>query len=103
MTSRDGFDRHVSEGLHADAEHRVPEHLDAVLWRTRLASSRKATSNRPCRLFSMLLAQYPPSDKLCVARTPTRVRGLRDPLTSVTVALAVSRVAHGLSTVADRS
>ena len=34
MNHNDAFDRDVSDWLHADAEHRVPEHLDAVLRRT---------------------------------------------------------------------
>jgi hypothetical protein len=45
MNSSDGFDRHVSEWLHADAEHRVPEHLDAVLLRTRAERQRPAWSS----------------------------------------------------------
>jgi len=45
MNSSDGFDRHVSEWLHADAEHRVPEHLDAVLHRTRTERQRPAWSS----------------------------------------------------------
>lgn len=35
MNRSDAFERHISDWLHADAEHRVPEHLDAVLRRTR--------------------------------------------------------------------
>jgi len=53
MNPSDGFDRHVSEWLHADAEHRVPEHLDAVLVRTRTERQRPAWSSleggSPCR------------------------------------------------------
>ncbi len=45
MNSSDGFDRHVSEWLHADAEYRVPEHLDAVLRRTRTERQRPAWSS----------------------------------------------------------
>ena len=45
MNASDGFDRHVSEWLHADAEHRVPEHLDAVLRRTRTERQRPAWSS----------------------------------------------------------
>jgi Tol biopolymer transport system component len=41
----DAFDRHVSDWLHADAEHRVPEHLDAVLRRTRRERQRPAWSS----------------------------------------------------------
>ena len=41
----DAFDRHVSDWLHADAEHRVPEHLDAVLRRTRTERQRPAWSS----------------------------------------------------------
>jgi dipeptidyl aminopeptidase/acylaminoacyl peptidase len=45
MNRSDAFDRHVSEWLHADAEHRVPEHLDAVLRRTRTERQRPAWSS----------------------------------------------------------
>ncbi len=45
MNLSDGFDRHVSEWLHADAEYRVPEHLDAVLRRTRNERQRPAWSS----------------------------------------------------------
>jgi Tol biopolymer transport system component len=45
MNPSDGFDRHVSDWLHADAEHRVPEHLDAVLRRTRTERQRPAWSS----------------------------------------------------------
>jgi len=45
MTPGDAFDRHVSDWLHADAEHRVPEHLDAVLRRTRTQRQRSAWSS----------------------------------------------------------
>ncbi len=45
MNPSDAFDRHVSEWLHADAEHRVPEHLDAVLRRTRTERQRPAWSS----------------------------------------------------------
>jgi hypothetical protein len=45
MNRSDAFDRHVSEWLHADAEHRVPEHLDAVLRRTRTERQRSAWSS----------------------------------------------------------
>jgi hypothetical protein len=45
MNASNGFDRHVSEWLHADAEHRVPEHLDAVLRRTRTERQRPAWSS----------------------------------------------------------
>ena len=45
MNTSDGFDRTVSEWLHADAEHRVPDHLDAVLRRTRTERQRPAWSS----------------------------------------------------------
>src|SRR5262245_22788415 len=45
MTSSDGFDRVVSDWLHADVEHRVPPHLDAVLRRTRTERQRPAWSS----------------------------------------------------------
>jgi Tol biopolymer transport system component len=45
MNRSDGFDRHVSEWLHADAEHRVPDHLGAVLRRTRTERQRPAWSS----------------------------------------------------------
>ena len=35
MTTSDDFDRTVSDWLHEEAEHRVPDHLDEVLVRTR--------------------------------------------------------------------
>jgi hypothetical protein len=45
MNPSDAFERHVSDWLHADAEHRVPEHLDAVLRRTRTERQRPAWSS----------------------------------------------------------
>ncbi len=45
MNPSDAFDRNVSDWLHADAEHRVPEHLDAVLRRTRTERQRPAWSS----------------------------------------------------------
>lgn len=45
MNPSDGFDRTVSAWLHADAEHRVPQHLDAVLRRTRTERQRPAWSS----------------------------------------------------------
>ena len=42
MNPSDAFERHVSDWLHADAEHRVPEHLDAVLRRTQTERQRPA-------------------------------------------------------------
>jgi len=45
MNTSDGFDRTVSEWLHADADHRVPDHLDAVLRRTRTERQRPAWSS----------------------------------------------------------
>jgi dipeptidyl aminopeptidase/acylaminoacyl peptidase len=38
----DTFERRVHAWLHADAEHRVPDHLDAVLGRTSMARQRPA-------------------------------------------------------------
>jgi Tol biopolymer transport system component len=45
MNHSDGFDRTVSDWLHVDAEHRVPDHLDAVLRRTRTERQRPAWSS----------------------------------------------------------
>ena len=45
MNTSDRFDRNVSDWLHADAEHRVPQHLDAVLRRTRTERQRPAWSS----------------------------------------------------------
>ena len=45
MNRSDGFDRTVSDWLHEDAEHRVPDHLDAVLRRTRTERQRPAWSS----------------------------------------------------------
>ncbi len=45
MNPGDGFDRTVSDWLHADADHRVPDHLDAVLRRTRTERQRPAWSS----------------------------------------------------------
>ena len=45
MNRTDRFDDIVSDWLHADAEHRVPEHLDAVLRRTRTERQRPAWSS----------------------------------------------------------
>ena len=45
MNPDDGFDHIVSAWLHADAAHRVPDHLDAVLRRTRSERQRPAWSS----------------------------------------------------------
>jgi Tol biopolymer transport system component len=45
MIPTDSFERHVSDWLHQDAEHRVPPHLDAVLRRTRSERQRPAWSS----------------------------------------------------------
>jgi Tol biopolymer transport system component len=45
MNHSDGFDRTVSDWLHVDAEHRVPDHLDAVMRRTRTERQRPAWSS----------------------------------------------------------
>ena len=45
MNRDDGFDLKVSAWLHEDAEHRVPQHLDAVLRRTRTERQRPAWSS----------------------------------------------------------
>jgi len=45
MNRDDTFDPTISDWLHADAEHRVPEHLDAVLRRTRTERQRPAWSS----------------------------------------------------------
>ena len=39
MNRTDRFDEIVSDWLHADAEYRVPQHLDAVLRRTRIGAT----------------------------------------------------------------
>ena len=45
MNPTDSFDRTVSDWLHADADHRVPAHLDAVLRRTGSERQRPAWSS----------------------------------------------------------
>src|SRR3954453_13472959 len=45
MNRTDRFDQVVSDWLHEDAEHRVPEHLDAVLRRTSTERQRPAWSS----------------------------------------------------------
>src|SRR4051812_16613648 len=45
MNRTDRFDDIVSDWLHVDAEHRVPEHLDAVLRGTRTERQRPAWSS----------------------------------------------------------
>jgi Tol biopolymer transport system component len=45
MNHSDDFGRTVSDWLHADAEHRVPPHLEAVLRRTRTERQRPAWSS----------------------------------------------------------
>jgi len=45
MNRTDRFDELVSDWLHADAEHHVPEHLDAVLRRTSTERQRRAWSS----------------------------------------------------------
>jgi dipeptidyl aminopeptidase/acylaminoacyl peptidase len=45
MNHSDDFGRTVSDWLHADAEHRVPHHLDAVLGQTRTERQRPAWSS----------------------------------------------------------
>ena len=57
MNPSDAFERHVSDWLHADAEHRVPEHLDAVLRRTRTERQRPAWSSLERWLSMDLTAQ----------------------------------------------
>jgi Tol biopolymer transport system component len=70
MNRSDAFERHISDWLHADAEHRVPEHLDAVLRRTRTERQRPAWSS---------LERWLPVD-LTAYRTafnrPASIRGL---------------------------
>jgi len=62
------FGRRVSDWLHADAEHRVPDHLDAVLRRTRTERQRSAWSS-PERWLPMDLTLRPALDVL-----PLRIR-----------------------------
>jgi Tol biopolymer transport system component len=45
MISNDSFERRVAAWFHADAEHRVPDHLDAVLRRTSTERQRPAWSS----------------------------------------------------------
>jgi len=45
MIANDPFERTVSNWLHADAEHRIPDHLDAVLRRTSSERQRPAWSS----------------------------------------------------------
>ena len=77
MNPSDAFDRHVSDWLHADAEHRVPEHLDAVLRRTRTERQRPAWSSleRWLPMDTLSRTSLRPSDRrvgqlLLVRRTP---------------------------------
>ena len=45
MITNDAFERTVSDWLHADAEHRIPDHLDAVLRLTSAERQRPAWSS----------------------------------------------------------
>jgi dipeptidyl aminopeptidase/acylaminoacyl peptidase len=45
MITNDAFERKVSDWLHADAEHRIPDHLDAVLRLTSAERQRPAWSS----------------------------------------------------------
>jgi hypothetical protein len=58
-----GFGRTVSDWLHADAEHRVPDHLDAALRRTRTERQRPAWSS-PAMWLPMDLTLRPAQDAL---------------------------------------
>ena len=70
----------VSDWLHADAEHRVPEHLDAVLRRTRTERQRPAWSSLerwlPVQTDTSLHAG--PEDRLATGRPRPGPRGRGD-------------------------
>jgi Tol biopolymer transport system component len=67
MNPTDSFDRHVSDWLHADAEHRVPAHLDAVLRRTGSERQRPAWSSLERWLPMESTARFAPVPRLAWA------------------------------------
>jgi len=87
MNPSDAFDRHVSEWLHADAEHRVPEHLDAVLRRTRTERQRSAWSSLE-RWLPMDLSARPSLFARSASLRPIGLLLLIGLLVAVVVALA---------------
>ena len=64
MSRSDSFDRGVSDWLHADAEHRVPAHLDAVLRRTRSERQRPAWSSLERWLPMQSTARFAPAPRI---------------------------------------
>jgi hypothetical protein len=64
MNTSDRFDITVSEWLHADAEHRVPDHLDAVLRRTRTERQRPAWSSLERWLPLQSTARFAPVPRM---------------------------------------
>ena len=64
MSRSDSFDHGVSDWLHADAEHRVPAHLDAVLRRTRSERQRPAWSSLERWLPMQSTARFAPAPRL---------------------------------------
>jgi Tol biopolymer transport system component len=64
MTSTNDFERDVSAWFHADAEHRVSPHLDAVLRRTRSERQRSAWSSLERWLPMQSTAHFAPAPRL---------------------------------------
>ena len=88
MNHSDRFDRTVSEWLHADADHRVPDHLDAVLQRTRSERQRPAWSSLE-RWLPMDLSERRSMFPLSTSVRPIAVLLLVALLIAVVIALAV--------------
>src|SRR4249920_359961 len=86
MNRTDRFDDVVSDWLHADAEHRVPEHIDVVLRRTRTERQRPA--------WSSLERWLPVHTTLRLAPVP-RVARLLIVLALAIVAIGIAIVAAG--------
>src|SRR4051812_26563303 len=84
MNRTDRFDDLISDWLHADAEHRVPEHLDAVLRRTRTERQHPAWSS---------LQRWFPMDMVATGRG-TNLRPIAALLVIGTVIAAVLGVAY---------
>jgi hypothetical protein len=64
MNRDDTFDRTISDWLHADAEHRVPEHLDAILRRTSTERQRPAWSSLERWLPVQTTLRFTPAPRL---------------------------------------
>jgi Tol biopolymer transport system component len=80
MISNDSFERIVSDWFHADAEHRVPDHLDAVLRRTSTERQRPAWSS---------LERWLPMDTTFTGRTAPSFRQLGPLVVAALVLLAL--------------